>query len=57
MWSFLHLVEGECDDELRCQRWPVEIEVHLKLLSQAGDHAHVGRTARTMWTKDAIDSG
>ena len=44
----LYLMKGEYDRRLP---WPVEVDVRLELLNQAGDHSHVVRTETITWLK------
>ena len=43
------LLSGDHDDQLP---WPVEAEVQLELLNQAGDHHHVTRARNFEWYKE-----
>ena len=48
----LRLMKGDYDDQLQ---WPVNINVCLELLNQAGDHHHVVRYKTLQWNKDERD--
>ena len=48
----LRLMKGDYDDQLQ---WPVNINVRLELLNQAGDHHHVVRYTTIQWNKDERD--
>ena len=48
--AFLHLMDGEYDDELP---WPVKVKVQLELLNQAGDHHHLVISREMKWKNDA----